>query len=165
MNFVVGAADATTIFGRPFPRASAGERMAWAIVLVGCVLVLVVAAQLNPDLRGVGTHEQIPFLGPTGHFPPCGFYETTGYPCPSCGFTTTFAFAMHGRVLEAAHNQPFGFVVWLGFCTTLPVALASVLGGVSPLRATDHWRWRWILTLVVLGWLAGWLYKIWVLRP
>src|SRR5271155_2022381 len=104
------------LLGRAWPRAGFHERFAWAIVFVGMVTTLSVARQLTPDPRGMGTHQQIRLLG--GSMPECGFVVWTreawgtGYPCPSCGFTTTFAHAMHGHFLQAIVNQPFGFLVF-----------------------------------------------------
>jgi hypothetical protein len=61
-------------------------------------------------------------------------------------------------------NQPFGFLVFLGFVTLVPVAFACVTFAISPLRATDHWRWRWILLALGVLWIAGWVYKIEMMR-
>jgi hypothetical protein len=156
--------DEVQLLGRVWPRATKSERAAWGIIGLGLICVLALAAWLTPDPAGVGTHRQIPFLGPGHSIPPCGFLEVTGIPCPSCGYTTTFALAMHAQFWTAIKNQPMGFLVWIGFCTMLPVSLASALGGVSPLRATDHWRWKWLLVGFVSLWLLGWIYKIGMLR-
>jgi hypothetical protein len=152
------------LLGRTWPRASGHERLAWAIVFVGVVSIFCLASQLTPNPHGMGTHQQIRLLG--GYMPECGFVVWTrvvwgtGYPCPSCGFTTTFAHAMHGHLLAAIVNQPFGFLVFLTFAAFVPVSLACTIGQISPLRATDHWRWRWILGTLALLWLLGWIYKI-----
>jgi hypothetical protein len=98
--------------------------------------------------------------------PPCGFVAwsqlTFGkpYPCPSCGFTTTFALSAHGHLWGAIKNQPFGFVVFCGFLLLIPVSLLCTLGHVSPLRSSDHWPWRWICGVFFLMWIGGWVYKI-----
>jgi hypothetical protein len=146
-------------WGRLLPRATPFERVAWAVILVGLVTIFGLAAQLAPDARGVGTHEQIRLFG-LGPIPPCGFLAVTGYPCPSCGFTTTFALAAHGHVIAAIANQPFGFLVFLFFAALVPISLVAVVGPISPLRATDHWRWRWILGVAFVLWALGWLYKV-----
>ncbi len=152
------------IFGRTLPKASVPERAAWAIFFVGLVTIFSVARHLVPDRRGIGTHEQIPLIG--GNMPPCGFVEWSKhafgkpYPCPSCGFTTTFAHAAHGQIWSAIKNQPFGFFVFCVFAALVPVSLLCAIGQVSPLRATDHWRWKWILAACAVFWFGAWLYKM-----
>src|SRR5687768_15883893 len=56
----------------------------WSMGLTGAAMwsLLVVASMLQPDSRGMGTHEQ---LG----MPPCTFLFLTGIRCPSCGMTTS----------------------------------------------------------------------------
>jgi hypothetical protein len=152
------------LFGRTLPKANVAERVAWSIVFVGLVTIFSVATQLTPDRRGIGTHEQIPLIG--GHMPPCGFVAWSQqvfhkpYPCPSCGFTTTFAYAAHGQVWDAIKNQPFGFFVFCTFAALVPVSLLCAIGQVSPLRWTDHWRWKWILGALATFWLLAWFYKM-----
>ncbi|RMG09330.1 MAG: DUF2752 domain-containing protein [Planctomycetota bacterium] len=107
---------------------------------------------LEPDRRGVGTHEQ---LG----LPPCGFFDLAGGPCPSCGFTTTFAYAAHLRPLDALANQPFGFFVFLLACAATVVLPPAVVRGVSLFALTERWRWRWVVLGLVSAWLAAWAYK------
>jgi hypothetical protein len=152
-----------TLFGRTFPRASGAERLAWCVLLVGVVLVLGIATRLTPDPRGMGTHEQIPFFG--GTLKPCGFAYVTGIPCPSCGFTTTFALAAHGRLLAAVKNQPFGFLSFLVACSLVPASIAAAAGKISWARFTDDWPWRGIVLVTVALWLLAWVYKIEMMMP
>ncbi|MCO5166685.1 MAG: DUF2752 domain-containing protein [Planctomycetes bacterium] len=141
------------VLGRALPRAAGLERAFWAVCGLGAVAVLALALWLRPDPRGIGTHEQ---LG----LPPCGFVEMfSGAPCPSCGFTTTFALAAHGRPAEAFRNQPFGFFL---FCLTVlgaPLALGAAARGVSLFEATDRWPWGRIFVGFLALWLLSWLYK------
>jgi len=67
---------------------------------------------LEPDPRGLGTHEQ---LG----LPACGVREWSGFPCPTCGTTTAAALLLHGQPVVSWNTQPFGFLFVLGtlaFC-------------------------------------------------
>ena len=143
------------LFGRRFPRALPFERGFWSVLLLGFVTVLLLAAVvLDPDSRGIGTHEQ---LG----LPECGFVQMFGGPCPSCGFTTTFTLAAHLRPIDALVNQPFGFFL---FCLSVLGAVALpvvIVKNVSLMSMTDRWPW-WRIGLGLLsGWLICWGYKWW----
>lgn len=143
---------AVVVFGRTWPKADLSERLFWAFAFLACTAVLLIALRLQPDGRGVGTHEQ---LG----LPPCGFVAAWGIPCPSCGFTTTYTLAAHGRPWAAIKNQPFGFFL---FCLTVlgsPGSLLAAWRGVSLLDATVRWPWGKILLGLLAGWLLSWAYK------
>jgi hypothetical protein len=105
----------------PANRGRMMRRLLGAALLVGCGSVLGVAAWLRPDARGFGTHEQ---LG-AGR---CGMLVMTGYPCPSCGMTTSFAHTVRGQWLRAMWAQPGGFVLAL-------VTIALAVGGAFMLAA------------------------------
>lgn len=140
-------------FGRRWPRALSFERFFWLVAGVCALIVLGLSVWLKPDPRGIGTHEQ---LG----LPPCGFVQMfEGVPCPSCGFTTTFALAAHARPLDAIHNQPFGFVLFLLTVAAAPIALLASLRGVSLFEATERWPWGRLFLAFVGLWLLAWLYK------
>jgi hypothetical protein len=128
------------------------------MILLCCLVALSLAAfWLEADPRGVGTHEQ---LG----LPPCGFVEMfDGVPCPSCGFTTTFTLAAHGRPLDAFANQPFGFLVFLGALAAVPLTALAVVKGISLFEATERWPWIRIFFGLLALWLLGWLYKWWAM--
>ncbi|MFO0898301.1 MAG: DUF2752 domain-containing protein [Pirellulales bacterium] len=92
------------------------ERAGLAALATALSLALAAAVGLEPDGRGYGTHEQ---LG----FPACTFFRMVGRPCPSCGMTTAWANALHGRPLAALQANAAGallaaaaplVVVWVG---------------------------------------------------
>lgn len=70
-------------------------------MLVSACSVLGIAAWLKPAASGYGTHTQ---LG----LPPCNFLRLTHLPCPSCGLTTCFAWAIRFHFREAFLANPFG---------------------------------------------------------
>ena len=123
------------------------------LVALGCVAILSLAAWLSPDDRGYGTHEG---LG----FGKCGMLVTTGLPCPTCGMTTAFAFAVRGRLIRAFLAQPAGLALALA---TMACALGAgwvlVTGRVPGLRLPILSPYRLFLGLLVLL-LGSWAFKI-----
>lgn len=119
-----GAAEAPGDWRPAWPRASAAERLVQG--LVGAVLAagLAVGLALAPSPTGTGTHT---ILG----LPRCGMLVTTGHPCPTCGVTTSFVLAAHGRFGDALVNQPFGLVVFLLVVGGMLLAAATVVAGRS----------------------------------
>lgn len=95
-----------------------------AMIAGGAVLVslLVVAAVLKPNPRGMGTHRQ---LG----LPPCTMVMLVGVRCPSCGMTTSWAHLMRGNVLGAIRANSGGTLFALAALTAGPWLLLSGLAG------------------------------------
>lgn len=137
------------------------SRLASAGVVLVTGSILAVAAWLDPAVAaGHGTHTQLGLNG-------CTVLSLTGWPCPMCGMTTTFALMAEGRILEAAWNQPFGVVLFLGVVGMMAVGVAEL---VWP---TDRWRrlWRVLLTVegpaslaFLLGLGLAWGWKIAIMR-
>ena len=128
-------------------------RVQAALVLTGCTVLLGLAGWLRPDVRDLGTHQQ---LG----LPPCSLVQYGGIPCPTCGMTTAFAYTVEGRWLAAVLAQPFGFAVAL-------VAILCVLLSLAVLISGKVWRINWYRispNRVVVGVLAffvvAWGFKI-----
>lgn len=98
------------------------------LATVGALLVtlLAVAANLEPDQRGYGTHRQ---LG----LPPCTFKMLAGMRCPSCGMTTSWSHLMRGQVPSALAANVGG------------VALGAVAMGLGPWMLVSGIRGRWLL--------------------
>jgi hypothetical protein len=139
--------------------------MAWWIrgtlvgIVAGLVLVFYTAATLNPyysdgTARTMETHT---LLG----LPPCTFKTLTGFPCPSCGMTTSFALLVRGDVWHSMRANfvgtllamfcllliPWSLVsVWLGrplFMTSIEDVFARIVIGFLALLLT-----RWVIVLV-----------------
>ena len=126
---------------------------------LGTGTVLAIARWLEPSPTGVETHLQLGLR-------PCTILTWTGWPCPMCGATTTFALLADFRVLDAIHNQPFAALLFTMTVAVFGISLAEV---VSP-------KERWIRLLdwsePYEGWLAvgfltamaaGWAYKAWLM--
>ena len=122
-------------------------RLVALVVLAAALAPLLIAAGLDADPRGMGTHTQLGLA-------PCGFEVATGLPCATCGMTTAFANAAGGHLIAAFAGQPAGALLALACAMVALVAGWSLWRGVSlaPLgRAV--WRPSVVVTLiaVVLG--------------
>lgn len=140
------------VLAAPAP-ARKNTRLVPAILLAVSLVLLGVSSWVDPDPSGVGTHTR---LG----LPPCGFLQLTGMPCATCGMTTAFALAAHGRLLEALVVQPAGALLALATAMTFLVSAYSLIAGASlaPLgKMLGKSLLLWIGALVLLG---SWVYKI-----
>ncbi|MEM7228176.1 MAG: DUF2752 domain-containing protein [Planctomycetota bacterium] len=142
-----------SIAGPDQRREELSRRAVGAVITVATAAVLLVAAYLDPDPAGVGTHEQ---LGLT----PCGWMLAADMPCPTCGMTTAFAHAAEGNLLQSLRTQP------LGACLALATAMACLVGAFVAttgsrigLMYRRLWtrRFIWILGTSVV---VAWVYKI-----
>ncbi|HKX27228.1 MAG TPA: DUF2752 domain-containing protein [Blastocatellia bacterium] len=116
-------------------------------------LLLAVARMLQPSSRGVGTHEQ---LG----LPPCPFLHFTGIPCPSCGLTTSFAYAARFNFSAALTTQPFGLIAFFLTVSIIPLSLYLIRHRI-PWSELIHARKLDTMVYVLIGlYSLGWVYKI-----
>ena len=127
-------------------------RLMFVAAALGMTAMMGVARLVEPDLRGYGTHEQ---LG----LPPCTFRLLTGFACPSCGMTTSFAYVVRGEVARAARTNPGGCLLALGTLPLVPWCLASALAGRSlGIRAPE--RVALVAAMVVFAAsLANWVVR------
>jgi hypothetical protein len=103
----------------------------WLVLLLGPLAVLVTAAMLTPSPEGHGTHTQ---LG----LPPCGFLVYTGYPCPGCGLTTSFAHMIRFEIFGAAQANPFGILLFLCTAAMVPLAVAGIARRMPVIDTLDR---------------------------
>ena len=128
------------------------QRLLWLGIAAGSLAVLAVAAGIEPDLRGYGSHTQ---LG----LPPCGFLLLTGAPCPGCGLTTAFAHGIRGQWAMAASANPLGLALFLIACACIPLGVTAALRSWSLGDVIDRFRLdRWALAV------AGCAIVAWVVR-
>ncbi|MFW5840554.1 MAG: DUF2752 domain-containing protein, partial [Planctomycetota bacterium] len=124
-------------------------RLVGAALLLLMVAIVGLAAWMDADSRGFGTHQQ---LG----LPACGTLQRTGYPCPTCGMTRGFRAMAHGQVRASFGYHPFAPVL---FAATAAVAAAGTVQAVTGKALLSRTRvWWWIL--LANGVLAGWAIKV-----
>ena len=118
------------------------------------ILLLVVAAKLEPDRRGYGTHEQ---LGLT----PCFFHQWTGNVCPACGTTTAWAHLVRGELRQAVAVNLGGTLLCGLVILSVPWLVTSAAAGrwwpgrpSLPLLLVVGTSW---LGITLLDWLRRWL--------
>lgn len=135
------------------PSFTPRDRFRYLALIALSSLTLLLARWLRPAPRGVGTHEQ---LG----LPPCLFLHFTGFPCPSCGLTTSFAHAARLHFYQSFITQPFGLIA---FCLTLlsiPLALYLIHRRIA-WSGLMHARSVNVLLYILLAlYVLGWIYKL-----
>jgi hypothetical protein len=134
------------------PQALRGERILEAFLAAGCAAALVIGILLTPSPDGMGTHTQLGIQ-------PCGMWVIMHKPCPTCGVTTSFALASHGRFVESAVNQPFGLVVFVVMVAGLLVNAWAAIAGRTwfPLATV-----RRVSIIIIAGFIVlavSWAYK------
>ncbi|HEX6985779.1 MAG TPA: DUF2752 domain-containing protein [Planctomycetaceae bacterium] len=139
--------------GTPLRPAARGLLAAWGLFLAAGFAV---AASLEPDPRGFGTHQR---LG----LPPCTTRALLDVPCPSCGMTTSFANFVRGRFLQAARANASGLLLAAVCAVQLPWIAASVARGrLLGVRRPDRLALAVVLPLAVVC-LAEWALRLTVL--
>lgn len=119
----VQSKDQTTV---SLPLKAWGTQVMWLFSFALALTVLLLSMGLTPNKQGHGTHTQ---LG----LPPCGVYAFTGYPCPGCGLTTSFAALAHGDLWHALTSNPLGPFLFLCTLLWLPFSLYAIRKKISVL--------------------------------
>lgn len=128
-------------------RATWRRRLCGLLVAAPSLAVLAAGWSLRPNASGLGTAGQ---LG----VPACSAIVNTGWPCPSCGMTTSVSAAVQGDVSASLRAQPFGLVL------AAAAAGLAAAGLVQAFTARDvlarlRFGWWW-LAGAVGGMLVGW---------
>ena len=128
-----------------------GSRMTWLVLFTLPAAVMITALMLTPDPAGHGTHTQ---LG----LPPCGFLIVSGYPCPGCGLTTSFAHMIRLEIVGAALANPFGILLFLVSFAMIPLAALGFIRGWPVVDTLDRLHFeKWAVLLAatsVLTWVV-----------
>jgi len=138
--------------GVRWPRASRLERIGQAVAAVALASCIAVGMIMTPSPTGTGTHT---VLG----LPPCGMLVATGHPCPTCGVTTSFVLAAHGRLIDSLVNQPFGLVVFLGLLGGLGFAIVTLAAGRTWNGLATAFNVTTAVLIISVIALISWAYK------
>lgn len=129
------------------------DRILSAFGLATSSAVLAVAHFLHPSANGMGTHVQ---LG----LPPCRFLALTGLPCPSCGLTTSFAFAAHLQFRQALVASPFGLLLFFAVVLAIPTICIQLWRQIAWERICHALDWSAIASWTVAAYVTSWLCKL-----
>lgn len=122
-------------------------------LLVAAGSVLAIALWLTPSASGYGTHTQ---LG----LPPCAFLRVTHLPCPSCGLTTCFAWAVRLQFGKAFLANPFGILAFFGTVSLIPTAIFLLWRRVSFRRITESAHFSKALYSATALYFCSWIFKL-----
>ena len=137
------------------PKLRPAGRLAALLVATCAAAPLVIAASLTPAAQGMGTHTA---LG----LPACGWAAMADIPCPSCGMTTAFSWAVRGDLLSSLIAQPMGLLLAIAAAMTAMAGLWAAATGAAVQRPITAAVMRGSVGWVVLGLLLGaWGWKIW----
>jgi hypothetical protein len=127
------------------------------VASVGCALLLAgllaLAATLNPDRRGLGTHQQ---LG----LPPCTIQSWFHVRCPSCGMTTSWAHFVRGRWIAAGEANLGGALLACSAAAAVPWLAGSAFRGRWWLVRPSEWTWLAFCMSAVLITIMDWLFRV-----
>lgn len=121
--------------------------------LVSACAVLAIAAWLKPAAAGYGTHTE---LG----LPPCNFLRLTHIPCPSCGLTTCFAWAIRLQFRNAFFANPFGILAFLGTVALIPASVILLWRRIAFRRITETAAFTKAVYASTALYFLSWIFKL-----
>ena len=133
------------------------QRAVTGVVFILSSGLLCMGSLLEASAKGYGTHEQM-------RMPPCGFLKVSGLPCATCGMTTAFTHAAHGRLFDAFMTQPAGALIAVAVAATTIVSGYALMVGAS---MSGLWKLLWrpsVVVAAVVILLGAWAYKITILH-
>ncbi len=103
-------------------------RVSAVVVAMLPLAALAITSRLQPDSRGLGTHQQ---LG----LPPCSMRVMLGIRCPGCGMTTSWAYFTQGRLRASAETNLAGFLLaWFAIGVAWLAARTALTGSIPSIR-------------------------------
>ncbi len=118
-------------------------RCSSCLIGLSILVLLIVAARLEPNPRGLGTHQQ---LG----LPPCTMRVVLEIRCPACGMTTSWAHFVRGQWLSSASVNLGGFLLALyGLGLLLGCARVCWTGSL-PKETGQQWATLGLLAIAMV---------------
>lgn len=135
------------------PEIPGWARIGLVAMAATLIALLVVAARLEPDPRGFGTHEQLGLY-------PCTTMYFWGIRCPACGMTTAWTRLLHGDVWGALRANLGGVLLAGVALAAIPWALGSAARGRWAGVGPGDWSVAGGLATVVGITLIEWAWKL-----
>lgn len=117
------------------------------------LLLLCVAGALEPNPRGLGTHQK---LG----LPPCTMRVIAGIRCPSCGMTTSWSWFARGHVVRSFQTNAGGALLALFSVVFGPWSMISATLGHWWLRTPSDWLAVYLCLVITAVTLVDWAIRI-----
>jgi len=137
-----------------WPDSPKNSVRAWsALIFLGCAALLLRAATLEPAVQGIGTHRQM-------GLPACSWIVERRGPCGTCGMTTAFSLAAHGRLVDAFVTQPAAALLALWVAMTAWVSGYTMVTGCTAVRRLRVLARPATFALGAALFMAAWAYKI-----
>jgi hypothetical protein len=110
--------------------------------------------------------EFVYFLGETRFGGECGFTTISGYPCPQCGMTRSFAWASRGALIRSFGYSPGGMTLFLWIIAGGVVGLMRLIRG-DPQAWTPPWQvlFGWTMSWIVLFYMVPWFMRLVHINP
>jgi hypothetical protein len=125
-----------------------------AIGLLTCACsVLAVALWLKPAAVGYGMPTQ---LG----LPPCNFLLVPHLPCPSCGLTTSFAYAIRLQFWKAFLANYFGLFAFFGTVALIPASIFLLWRRLSFRLITENRHFIKAVYAATAFYFLSWIVKL-----
>ena len=127
-------------------------RVLLCVIAIVVAVPLVVAANLRPNAKGYGTHQQLGLAA-------CTFQKQMGMPCPSCGMTTSWSHMVRLQWQQSMQANAAGAILAiLASFTVIWCGLASATGRFWIIQPTDWLFLSWVIGMTAFI-LAHWAYK------
>lgn len=121
----------------------------WAIAVLVCLLGVFVFFYL-------GTKD---IINMNLMFGPCGFKQSYGLPCPTCGMITSTSAFVSGKFISAFYIQPAGFVLNLVLTIITALSFFTAITGrefVIVRRFIDQLKIGYLIAALLIIIAAGW---------
>lgn len=139
--------------GRPGEWGRSQIRMAGFAVAIGLLIPLITARILQPNLSGLGTHQQ---LG----LPPCSMRVLIGIRCPACGMTTSWSHFTRGHLAASFEANAGGLGLAILALWIIVVSFASVWTGKRPSAAIGRNLSFGVAAIGIIT-MGDWLVRLW----